>query len=590
MTTVINPPLLTKNKSYEQWKVETLAWTEITDVSREKQAITVALLLPENHEGGIAEKVFGELELKELKKENGISTLLVFLDIHLKKDEMTDTLEKFEEFDNFERKEGQSIYEYVSMFDFKYRKIEKKQMNLPPEILAFKLLRKANLTREEYSIILTGMNFENRATLYDDAKKALKKFKGSCRGINGCSLGTGQASGFRTENEVLCAVGNIRVEERSKYAYAGKGGSWNRRHTGDTHNGERKHLTKEYISMAIMSKVDKRINPPGSDGCLLKCYSCGSFRHLCDKCPDSWENLGKKSSSDDRSKPVKFRYEMQMNSEVGQTNSTAIEKLTHEVASLKKENEILQCEIKEVKAGNCKQLKREADDDEMTLSHKQELERDTEASVQSEMVEINQRITKEQQKQTADRKTETASLQIEKLVAKIAGDVSLMKKLNETLTKMQKEIENILSAHQGGMLLSILKNLMTKTRTQDIEKSRDNHDRFKKKMKKLEASQEFEKGNQPERNTGRTYLVSKSGEIYRGTEVEFWRFNKGGDDERKMKPTTKTSVQSSKEKQIEDTGTNLQALTAKTLLLLSAIGRILDINESNQIGPYFDEK
>ena len=33
-------------------------------------------------------------------------------------------------------------------------------MNLPPEILAFKLLRKANLTREEHSIILTGMNLK----------------------------------------------------------------------------------------------------------------------------------------------------------------------------------------------------------------------------------------------------------------------------------------------------------------------------------------------------------------------------------------------------------------------------------------------
>ena len=39
--------------------------------------------------------MFGELELKKLKKENGISTLLEFLDIRLKKDEVTDTLEKF---------------------------------------------------------------------------------------------------------------------------------------------------------------------------------------------------------------------------------------------------------------------------------------------------------------------------------------------------------------------------------------------------------------------------------------------------------------------------------------------------------------
>ena len=46
-----------------------------------------------------------------------------------------------------------------------------------------------------------------------------------------------------------------------------------------------------------------------------------------------------------------------------------------------------------MKAGNCKPLKREAADDEMTLSHRQELERDTGASVQSE-IKLNQRITK----------------------------------------------------------------------------------------------------------------------------------------------------------------------------------------------------
>jgi hypothetical protein len=43
-------------------------------------------------------------------------------------------------------------------------------MTLPPEILAFKLLRKANITKEEKQLVLTGMNYENRPTLYDEAK------------------------------------------------------------------------------------------------------------------------------------------------------------------------------------------------------------------------------------------------------------------------------------------------------------------------------------------------------------------------------------------------------------------------------------
>ena len=64
------------------------------------------------------------------------------------------------------------------MFDAKYRKIEKKKMTLPSEILAFKLLKKANITKEERLLVLTGMNYEQNSTLYKEAKSSLKNFKG----------------------------------------------------------------------------------------------------------------------------------------------------------------------------------------------------------------------------------------------------------------------------------------------------------------------------------------------------------------------------------------------------------------------------
>ena len=88
-------------------------------------------------------------------------------------------MEKFDDFEDFKRADGQSINEYVAVFDAKYRKIEKKKMTLPAEILAFKLLRKANITKEEKLLVLTGMNYDNKETLYEEAKKSLKKFKGS---------------------------------------------------------------------------------------------------------------------------------------------------------------------------------------------------------------------------------------------------------------------------------------------------------------------------------------------------------------------------------------------------------------------------
>lgn len=72
--------------------------------------------------------------MEDLKKETGLKTLIEFLDKYSAKDDLADSLEKFEDFQDFERSDGQSINEYISICDAKYRKIEKKNMKLPPEI------------------------------------------------------------------------------------------------------------------------------------------------------------------------------------------------------------------------------------------------------------------------------------------------------------------------------------------------------------------------------------------------------------------------------------------------------------------------
>ena len=157
MATEISPPTLTGSSNYELWKLETLAWTVVTDLSREKQAVAVALSLPEDDKNKIKEKVFGGLKLDDLNSENGMSLLFQFLDKHLLEDELMDSLNKFEDFENFERKRGQNIREYVNNFDLKFNKLEKLNIKIPSEILAFKLLRKANLSKQEIMFVLTGV-------------------------------------------------------------------------------------------------------------------------------------------------------------------------------------------------------------------------------------------------------------------------------------------------------------------------------------------------------------------------------------------------------------------------------------------------
>ena len=64
-----------------------------------------------------------------------------------------------------------SITEHTASFDSRYRKIEKLNMKLPSEILAFKL------RKEEKMLVLTRMIYANKETLYEEAKTSLKNSK-----------------------------------------------------------------------------------------------------------------------------------------------------------------------------------------------------------------------------------------------------------------------------------------------------------------------------------------------------------------------------------------------------------------------------
>ena len=295
MSLTVNPPTLTKVKTYERFRQETLAWTEITDLGKEKQAIAIALSLPEEDETMIREKVFDQLQLEDLKGENGISILLNFLDKHLSKDDLTDSLDKFEDFDNIERKEGQSIQEYIAMFDLKYRKIQKKHMTLSSEILAFRLIKRANITREEKLLVLTCINYENRTSLYEEAVKSLKKFK--------CDSSIGSTtvrSKMKLEPTIIVATEDAMLADDSVKA---KQTAILNKQRERSLNRRRKYFqdSRKQISRHSNRSMGKRkkINPIGTDGRYLTCKSCGSYRHLLADCPDSWENMTKVYTAED---------------------------------------------------------------------------------------------------------------------------------------------------------------------------------------------------------------------------------------------------------------------------------------------------
>ena len=335
MATEIRIPTLTGTRNYKLWKLQIQAWTFVTEMSKEKQALAVALNLPEDDKWKIKEKVFGQLELDVLNSENGMCVLFEFLDEYLLEDELMDSWNKFEDFEKFERKHGQNIREYVADFDLKFRKLEKIHIKLPCEILAFKLLRNANLSKQERMLVLTGVNFAEKENMYLQTKHSLIKFMGDL-----------------TEEKARMGP-DVRLEP-----------AWRK----STSNSFRKGCDHRNIGC-----VKKKLNPVGLDGKILLCNSCGSYRHLVAECQDSWENIAKRKTSEFKVKPrgqsdknkLKGDENRRRKSlELGEVCSVPIanKQLVEEVAQLKADIRNLKTEIEDIKTVKDKEQKRQKED------------------------------------------------------------------------------------------------------------------------------------------------------------------------------------------------------------------------------------
>ena len=286
MALKINPPIFSSAKDYERYKVELQAWARITDVSKAKQAIAVALSLPEEDASGIRERVFNEISMDDLAKDDGLDQLITFFDKHLGKDELEDCMEKLDDFEECRRDNGQAMGEFISKFDQQYNKVLKKGLILPPQFLAFALLKRANITREERMLVLTGMNYNMKNELYEQAKRSLLKFKGE-QGSDVC----------KTASPAIKLEPAYSAEDEAYWSGSRRAESWRQqgrgRGSGETsrgYAGARGYGTGHRTAARGRGKSVRNVNPSGPDGHPLLCKACGSYRHMLNSCPDSWEN------------------------------------------------------------------------------------------------------------------------------------------------------------------------------------------------------------------------------------------------------------------------------------------------------------
>ena len=276
--TKFSMPVLTEEKSYDRFKNELALWKSVTTIPVKKIGPMIVLALPENHSSKIKDKVLENIDLDTLRCDLGYENLITFMDTVLAKDSLTDVFDKYVEFEKYARTH-ETVGEFIEEFDLKLKRLNKFNITLPSEILAFKLLIQANITQEELMLVKSGMNYKEKDTLYEQTKTSLKKFKsqGNFEPFSSTPSFNVPSAGFGINTESV----NItrRVNNNNSGAYTRGLGQRNFR-------GGNRFST----SRGAFNKDSRPVNPVGSDGKSLLCKACGSYRHLLKDCPDSWEN------------------------------------------------------------------------------------------------------------------------------------------------------------------------------------------------------------------------------------------------------------------------------------------------------------
>ena len=164
-------PIFGGDKSYDRWKQEIKAWQLATNIKKEKQAVSVALSFPEGSE--VRGKVFEEVDVDSLATVDGMTQLFQYLDKWYKKDDMSAAYEAWTKFDNYKRKNEDSMEKYILEFGKRNTALTKFKVSIPSSILAFKLLDNAGLEIKDKQIVLTAVSFSEPDRMFHSMQQAL---------------------------------------------------------------------------------------------------------------------------------------------------------------------------------------------------------------------------------------------------------------------------------------------------------------------------------------------------------------------------------------------------------------------------------
>ena len=267
LSVIKNPPVLADLDNYEQWKEDVLIWKEVTDLAKNKQALAVHLTLK-----GQAKEVANQVTTDDKKKDEGLAILLQKLDEAFLKEPERRKFMAYQDFEECVRKDGMSICDFMREFDTKYFKMKAKNMSLPDEVLAFRLVKNCRLTDVQKDQVMAS----TKPLSFTEVRATLKRMFES---NDGCDVDNSQ--GVKVKDEpvfVAKAVNKSEMKDEESMTY-GEDVMWT------TNYGNRRGYGRDWNRRFNRSRYSRypRRNWRGfryNDGC----FECGAKDHWARNC------------------------------------------------------------------------------------------------------------------------------------------------------------------------------------------------------------------------------------------------------------------------------------------------------------------
>ena len=283
-----NPPKLEDEAAYESWKNDVTIWTDLTDLPKEKQALAIHLSL-----SGRARIASSEIAVADLKKDDGVSTIIKKLDNLFLADEGRRQFGAFHNLYNFRRSEDVEVDRFISEFEHLYFKFSEQKMTLPDSVQAFMLLAACNLSEDERKLVMSAIT----VVTYENMKSALKRIFARQIALKLKEVSSAEIKveplyeRFEHDNSDVLYVkrgretwlgGARRGSRFGTSAVRGAGARLVQSRTNERTRGRGNVHPAMYGS--------RQMNPLNRNGEISRCMICDSKFHWARNCPDAYEN------------------------------------------------------------------------------------------------------------------------------------------------------------------------------------------------------------------------------------------------------------------------------------------------------------